>query len=388
MEFNRRISKTRLLITSLKLGCIGFGGGMAVLSLMRREFVEKRKACDDECFMNAAALSQALPGAVSFNAMSFLGLSMQGFWGATIASWGFMLPSFVMMIGLSMAYESLSHLNAASRMMHGMVAGVVGIILAVAWDLAGKGTTRCRRGWIIVGVSFVASLLGIGVVEIVLGCGVAGMFLCASDRKGDDGGPSCPTAAPAVVWSLKSYAPLLLGAAGGLAVLWPLALLFLRVGLVTFGGGFVMIPMIQHEVVSGHEWLTAKEFADGMALGQLTPGPVVITATFVGYKVAGLLGAWVASTAVFLPSFLLSLVFGYSLDRWKANPGVAAFMGGVQPAVVGLMGGAAIMLGRAGFHHWATVGIAALSALVLIRFRINPVLIILATALIGLLLSP
>jgi len=149
-----------------------------------------------------------------------------------------------------------------------------------------------------------------------------------------------------------------------------------------------MIPMIQHEVVSGHEWLTAKEFADGMALGQLTPGPVVITATFVGYKVAGLLGAWVASTAVFLPSFLLSLVFGYSLDRWKANPGVAAFMGGVQPAVVGLMGGAAIMLGRAGFHHWATVGIAALSALVLIRFRINPVLIILATALIGLLLSP
>lgn len=382
------ISRLRLLLAALKLGCVGFGGGLAVLSLMRREFVDKRKACDDECFLNAAALAQALPGATSFNAMSFLGLSMRGFWGAALASWGFMLPSFLMMIVLSVAYERLGNLDVASRMMQGMVAGVVGIIVAVAWDLAGQGATRCRRGWIIVGVSFVAALLGVGVVEIVLGCGVAGMFLCAAGRTGEEEGAACPRGAPVVGLGLKPLVPLLLGTAGSIAVLWPLALLFFRVGLVTFGGGFVMIPMIQHEVVSGHQWLTSKEFADGMALGQLTPGPVVITATFVGYKVAGLLGAWVASTAVFLPSFLLSLVFGYSLERWKSNPGVAAFMSGVQPAVVGLMGGAAIVLGRAGFHHWVTVGVAALSALVLIRFRVNPVLIILATGLAGLFLTP
>jgi chromate transporter len=381
----RAISKTHLLLASLKLGCIGFGGGMAVLSLMRHEFVVKRKVCDEECFMNAAALSQALPGATSFNAMSFLGLSMQGFWGATLASWGFMLPSFLLMIALSMAYESLSHMEVATRMMHGMVAGVVGIIVAVAWELAGHSATRCRRGWIIVTLSFAASLLGVGVVEIVLGCGVAGMFLCGADHGGEGDGPSCARAAPAAL-GLKPFAPLLLGAAGGPVLLWPLALLFLRIGLVTFGGGYVMIPMIQHEVVGGYHWLTNKEFADGMALGQLTPGPVVITATFIGYKIAGLVGAWVASTAVFLPSYLLSLVFGYSLERWKANPGVAAFMSGVQPAVVGLMGGAAIMLGRAGFHHWASVGLAALSALLMIRFRLNPVVIILGTALVGLLL--
>jgi chromate transporter len=382
----RAISRTHLLLASLKLGCIGFGGGMAVLAMMRHEFVVKRKVCDEECFMNAAALSQALPGAISFNAMSFLGLSMQGFWGATLASWGFMLPSFLLMIALSMAYETLSKLEFATRMMHGMVAGVIGIIVAVAWDIAGHSATRCRRGWIIAALSFAASLLGVGVVEIVLGCGVAGMFLCATGLGKEGDGPTCASGAGALACNLKSYAPLLLGAAGGLAVLWPLALLFLRVGLVTFGGGFVMIPMIQHEVVSGHQWLTAKEFADGMALGQLTPGPVVITATFVGYKVAGLVGAWVASTCVFLPSFALSLVFGYSLDRWKKNPGVAAFMSGVQPAVVGLMGGAAILLGRAGLHHWATLGIAALSALLLIRYKLNPVLIILATGLAGLLL--
>jgi chromate transporter len=177
------ISHLRLFLTSLKLGLVGFGGGMAVLSLLHREFVVQRRTCDEECFLNAAALSQALPGAISFNAMSFLGLSMCGFWGATLASWGFMLPSFLIMIGLSMAYDRVSSLGAVNAMLHGMVAGVVGLILAVAWELAGKGATRCRRGWVIVLVAFVASLLRVGVVEIILGCGVAGMFLCAS--RGD-----------------------------------------------------------------------------------------------------------------------------------------------------------------------------------------------------------
>jgi chromate transporter len=382
------ISRTRLLLTSLKLGTVGFGGGMAVLSLIHREFVVKRKTCDEECFLNAAALSQALPGAISFNAMSFLGLSMRGLWGATIASWGFMLPSFVMMIGLSMAYDRLSHLQVANAMMHGMVAGVVGLILAVAWELAGKGATRCRRGWIIVVLSFVANLLGVGVVEIILGCGVAGMFLCAAGRSdaGDDG-EACDLKGGVGGLGLKGLTPLLLGTAGTLAVLGALALFFLRVGLVTFGGGFVMIPMIQHEVVDARHWLTAKEFADGMALGQLTPGPVVITATFVGYRVAGLLGAWVASTAVFLPSYLLSLVFGYSLEKWRANPGVAAFMQGVQPAVVGLMGAAAIALGRAGFTSWTAVLVALLAFLLLLRFRLSPLWIMAGTALLGLVIT-
>jgi chromate transporter len=382
------ISRLRLLLTSLKLGLVGFGGGMAVLSLLHREFVVNRKACDEECFLDAAALSQTLPGAISFNAMSFLGLSMCGFWGATLASWGFMLPSFLIMIGLSVAYERLSSLGAANAMLHGMVAGVVGLILAVAWDLAGKGATRCRRGWVIVLVAFVASLLSVGVVEIILGCGVAGMFLCASAHSGAESErESCDVRAAIGGVGMKGLAPLLLGTAGSIAVLGALAMFFLRVGLVTFGGGFVMIPMIQHEVVDARHWLTAKEFADGMALGQLTPGPVVITATFVGYRVAGLLGAWVASTAVFMPSYLLSLFFGYSLEKWKTNPGVAAFMNGVQPAVVGLMGAAAITLGRAGLNHWTEILVALLAFLLLVRFRLSPLLIMLGTAILGL-LSP
>jgi chromate transporter len=389
MEISQRpvpISRLRLLLTSLKLGLVGFGGGMAVLSLLHREFVVDRKACDEESFLDAAALSQALPGAISFNAMSFLGHSMGGFWGATLASWGFMLPSFLIMIGLSAAYERLSSLAAANAMLHGMVAGVVGLILAVAWDLAGKGATRCRRGWAIVLVAFVASLLGVGVVEIILGCGVAGMFLCASAHVGTEAEPrSCEVSAALGSVGIKGLAPLLLGTAASLTVLGALALFFLRVGLVTFGGGFVMIPMLQHEVVDARQWLSAKEFADGMALGQLTPGPVVITATFVGYRVAGLLGAWIASTAVFIPSYLLSLVFGYSLEKWKTNPGVAAFMSGVQPAVVGLMGAAAITLGRAGLNHWTEIAVALLAFVVLVRLRLSPLWIMLGTAIIGLL---
>ena len=378
------MKRTRLFFTSLKLGLVGFGGGMAVLSLLHREFVVKKQCCDEECFLNAAALSQSLPGAISFNAMTYLGLNMGGFWGATLAGWGFMLPSFVMMILLSIAYDHFSKIATASQMLHGMIAGVVGLILAVAWELAGKASTRCKLGWILVSVAFVASLLGVGVVEIIFGCGIVGLFLCGASHGNGGAGESCSTA-PALV-GLKSLAPVLLGATGTLAVLSALGLFFIRVGLVTVGGGFVMIPMIQHEVVDLHHWLTAKEFADGMALGQLTPGPVVITATFVGYRTAGLLGAWVSSTAVFLPSYILTLVFGYSLDRWKSNPGVAAFLSGVQPAVVGLLGAAAITLGRAGLHSWAALFISALCALVIIRFKISPVWIVLGSALLGLLI--
>jgi chromate transporter len=387
-EFKRKL---RLLLTSLKLGCIGFGGGMAVLSLIHSEFVKRKKTCSEDDFLNAAALSQSLPGAISFNAMTYLGLRMEGFWGATLAGWGFMLPSFLLMIGLSMAYDSISHLSLVSQMLNGMVAGVVGLILAVTWELAKPESIRCRFGWIMAFLAFVASLIPqIGIVEIVLGSGAAGMVLCPERRNGNgkdgnEAGPSCRI--PAIVGGFKTAWPALLGTAGTLAVLAALGLFFVRVGLVTFGGGFVMIPMIQKEVVNHYHWLTAKQFADGMALGQLTPGPVVITATFVGYKVAGLVGAWVASTAVFLPSYVLSLLFGYSLDRWKNNPAVASFLNGVRPAVVGLMGSAAVHLMFGGIHGWEVLTIIPLATLLLIRYKISPIWIMFGSAVLGLLLA-
>ncbi|HYX43262.1 MAG TPA: chromate transporter, partial [Pyrinomonadaceae bacterium] len=172
-----------------------------------------------------------------------------------------------------------------------------------------------------------------------------------------------------------------------LGLLIALSAIFLRIGAVTFGGGFVMVPLIKAEVVDNHHWLTPQEFADATALGQVTPGPVLITATFIGYRVAGTLGALVATVSVFLPAFIMTLAAGSSLRRFRANRQVQAFLRGVTPAVVGLLVAAAWSIGRAGIHSWMGVMLAIIAALVLLRFRLNALWVMLGTGALRLLLG-
>jgi chromate transporter len=165
-----------------------------------------------------------------------------------------------------------------------------------------------------------------------------------------------------------------------LGLLLTIASIFLRIGAVTFGGGYVMVPLIEAEVVHAHGWLTHREFVEAFALGQVTPGPVLITATFIGYRVAGTLGALVATVSIFLPSLVLTIVAGSSLRRFRANRQVQAFLRGVTPAVVGLLVAAAWSVGRTGIHTWVGLLLAVMSAFVLLRFRVNAFLVILGAA--------
>jgi chromate transporter len=172
-----------------------------------------------------------------------------------------------------------------------------------------------------------------------------------------------------------------------LSLLLTLSAIFLRIGAVTFGGGFVMVPLIESEVVNANHWLTHQEFVEAFALGQITPGPVLITATFIGYRVAGTLGALVATVSIFLPSLVLTIVAGSSLRRFRANRQVQAFLRGVTPAVVGLLVAAAWSIGLAGIHTWVGLSIALAAALVLLRFRANPFWIILGAGVLRYLVS-
>ncbi|HYK20179.1 MAG TPA: chromate transporter, partial [Pyrinomonadaceae bacterium] len=156
-----------------------------------------------------------------------------------------------------------------------------------------------------------------------------------------------------------------------LSLLLTLSSIFLRVGSVTFGGGLVMLPLIESEVVNTHQWLTHQEFADAFALGQITPGPVLITATFVGYRVAGTLGALVATISIFLPAFVMTIAAGSSLRRFRNNEQVQSFLRGIAPAVVGLLLAAALSIGRAGIHSWLGVTIMLLTIFILVRYRPN-----------------
>ncbi|HEX3560813.1 MAG TPA: chromate transporter [Pyrinomonadaceae bacterium] len=180
---------------------------------------------------------------------------------------------------------------------------------------------------------------------------------------------------------LHSFAPLIaMPVMLKLSLLLTLASIFLRIGTVTFGGGFVMVPLIESEVVNGHGWLSHQEFVEAFALGQITPGPVLITATFIGYRVAGTLGALVATVSIFLPSLALTIAAGSSLRRFRANRQVQAFLRGVTPAVVGLLVAAAWSIGRSGIHTWVGVVVAAAAALVLLRYRVNPFFVMLGAA--------
>jgi chromate transporter len=163
--------------------------------------------------------------------------------------------------------------------------------------------------------------------------------------------------------------------------------MFLRIGAITFGGGFVMIPLIEADVVHNNHWLTHQEFADATALGQITPGPVLIVATFIGYRVAGTLGALVATVSIFFPSFLLTVAAGSSLFRFQTNAVVQSFLKGVTPAVVGLLVAAGISIGRAGIHSWIGILIMIMAGVALMRFRLNGFWVIMSAGLVRVLLS-
>jgi chromate transporter len=430
----------------LHVGTIGFGGGIAVIAQIRRLVVTQRRWLSEGEFLDAVSLAQSLPGANAVNAISFIGLKVAGLRGAMVAASSFILPSFLMMIALTIAHGYLHELPDAQRVFQGFSAAVVGLIAATVVKI---GKTAMQRQWhleIGVATGFILIFTNTSIAEIVLLAGMAGIFIQSFKRQMRErirqrvkherrekaraalaekkarqhaakvmenteefaaqhrvevslpmpGEIERPTGEvteqlPAKPEKVHSFAwPMLLAAIpivsylfAKLLATWQLVTIFLRIGSVTFGGGFVMIPQIEADVVDVHQWLTRQEFADAMAFGQITPGPVMITATFIGYKVAGLLGAVAATIAAFLPSFLMTVVAGTSLNRFRANHLVQSFLSGVAPAVVGMLAAAGVSLARSSLSTSlsyknipVSFGIATLAFLLMMRARLNPVLII------------
>lgn len=426
-RLSREATLGGIFLSFLKVGFTGFGGGLAVIAQIRVLAVHKRRWFTDHEFAEAFALAQSLPGTNAGNIVTYIGLRLRGWRGATVAMVAFILPSMLMMIALSVLYRHLRNLPATDQLFHGLNAAVVALILVTAWRI-GRNTLVKPWQWYVAVLSAIAvAVVGATIIEVVLAAGLVGIYIdsfaerrwyrwrrvrrMASRRRahlleleqqawfgggyltralaeervrrevegdddrdddldddlganGDDD-PS-PRRRPSVV--LLAGMPIL----AKLGLLLALSTVFLRMGAVTFGGGFVMVPLIEAEVVRTNHWLTKQEFADATAMGQLTPGPVLITATFIGYRVAGTLGALVATVAVFLPAFLMTIAAGSSLRRFRSNRQVQAFLRGVTPAVVGLLAAAAWSIGRAGIHTWVGMTIAALAVVVLVRYRPNP----------------
>ena len=432
-----RISRTAtlggLFLSFLKIGLVGFGGGVAVLAQIRALTVRKRLWLTDSEFAEALALAQALPGTSAGNSVTYIGLRLRGWRGATVAMAGFILPSMLIMIGLAIGYKHLKAFPNTQQFFHGLNGAVVALVLVTAWRMGKNILTRRWQWWLAVLSFLTVALFDATVLEVVLAAGLIGIYIDSfaetqwrrlrnlrtiaarrrsrvrarlkQRRRNRKQGfvqtylstPSLDSEKPAETseekreesTTLRSISVLAVAMpiAAKLALLFTLSAIFLRIGSVTFGGGLVMVPLIESEVVNNHQWLTHQEFADAFALGQITPGPVLITATFVGYRVAGTLGALVATISIFLPAFLMTIAAGSSLGRFRSNKQVQAFLRGIAPAVVGLLVAAALSIGRAGIHTWVGLSIMIVAVAVLVRFRPNAFWVILGAGLIRLLFS-
>lgn len=439
-----------LFLSFLKIGTVGFGGGLAVIANIRTLAVQQRRWLTEQEFASGFALGQTLPGTSAGNVATYVGLKIRGWRGAGVAITGFILPSMLMMIVLAILYRHLRYLPDTDRLFNGLNAAVVALIIVTAWRMGRNSLIKPWQWLLAVLACIVVAFFSATVIEVVLAAGLVGIFIdsfaekqlrrlgqlqgMASRRKriaarvtlqrrrrrmrathfvggyltramaeervrraslmnesGDknDGGedaaadestagrePESPSPAGKKLGAFVFFGvsmPIL----AKVALLLTLSTIFLRIGAITFGGGFVMIPLIEAEVVDSHHWLTHQEFVDATALGQITPGPVLITATFIGYRVAGTLGALVATVSIFLPSFLMTVIAGSSLARFHTNKIVQSFLKGVTPAVVGLLVAAGISVGRAGIHSWVGLLIAVVAGALLVRYRPNAIWVIL-----------
>lgn len=368
---------------------------MALISVVQNEIVERRKLLTHSEMVDGISLATILPGPVAVNVVAYVGYKLRGGLGALVSATGVILPSFILILALSAAYFRWGQIPAANKLFLGFIPAVTAVIVHAAWGMARK--TILGLPELIIAVIACLLLVYKGgffiTLIIIVGAGAVGWLAFA--RFANALSPNPPQASTNRsaekgngVRLLSLSAPLaaapLLALDAGLAV--KLFLTFAGMSVLLFGGGFVFIPLIQQIVVQEHSWLTRQEFIDAIALGQVTPGPILISAAFIGYKVMGLIGATTATVGIFLPPALLMLASAHFLARARNSPAVKAVLRGIRPAVIGMIAAAAWSIGTTAAPNWqsAVIFLAALTAL--LRLRVDVAWIIPSAGLAGLLL--
>ena len=361
------VSMGRLLAIFLKIGSIGFGGGMAVIALMEQEFVRKRRLIPLDEFVHGVGLGQVL-GSFAVNAAVFVGYRLFGVAGALLSAGAFLVPSIALVIVLSDLYFRYHAVPALQGAVAGLPPVVIALILDAGWSIGRK----VLRSWL--AMSIATGALAAGVAQwnaawVLVAAGAASFLL--------------------PVKSTASGQPRQTGqAAGGGAVNWmpfaffpaaPVSLLFatfFKIGLVFFGGGFVLVPVLHNRLVTELGWLKPQEFLDGVAISNLTPGPIAVLATFAGFHMAGITGALAATVALFAPGIVLMLAISRQYGRFRDDHRAQRFLAGVNPAVAGLILSAALVLGRSALVSWYGYALFALSFCLLAGLRWHPAFIL------------
>ena len=382
-------------VSLARLGATSYGGP-AIMGIMQAELQEKRKWVTKERFLEGLSVANMMPGATATQLGIFLGYARGGWWGGLIGGFCFVLPAFVIMLGLTVAYASFGVTPVARSALYGLGPVVIGLF-AIAIYRLGKSAMSTTPEITIAGLAAAASAATpFGIVAILILAGLAGLVLffhsrCNFHSRQPLAVILCAAAFVAVLvaaWWLNGPA----GAVVARGVPDPRSLVeigayFLKVGAFTIGGGLTMIAFIQDQVVGQFGWLTPREFVDGLALGQLTPGPVLMIAAYVGYKVAGAAGAAVAATAAFLPSFVIMLVILPVLDRVRKLAWMRAVMKGMAPAVIGVLAVSLARLAPAALPDPFAVAILVATLLALTLTKLGVFKLMIAGAALGILRS-
>jgi chromate transporter len=362
----------------LRLGLLGFGGPVALVGQMERELVTERQWLSKDQMREAIAVCQSLPGPLAIQVGIFVAYLRGGRRGAWAGGWAFILPNFLIVTALGALYVHFGGLKLITAIFYGVSPAVIALILHSCYRLAKLGMEDWLQ-WLLAAICFgVTVALQAEVAILFIGAGIVGMLYYGTFRHRGSSTGMMLAAAP-----IAPMAPLATTSAIG-----KLLLFFLKAGALTFGSGLVIVPFLQQGVVREYGWLDEHAFLIAVAVGMISPGPVVITATFVGYLVAGFLGALAATIGIFLPSFLLVLLVAPVLARHRGNLNVQGFVKGAYGAAIGTILGACALLGRIAVGDWLTILIAVISLAALFRWKVSNPLLIGVTAVCGLIAYP
>jgi chromate transporter len=371
---------TELVRYFLRLGALGFGGPVALCGQMEKELVEEHKWLTRAEMREGIAVCQSLPGPLAIQVGIYISYLRGGFWGAWAGGWAFILPNFVIVSALGAAFVHFGGLSPVTAIFYGVSPTVISLILHSCYRLARLGIEDGIQ-WTVAAACFLVTVaLQAEVALLFIAAGFLGVFVYGTLFR-----TKSAIALPA--FALAST-PMQASSAASASTLAKLLIFFLKAGSLTFGSGLVIVPFLEKGLVQQTGWVDERQFLVAVAIGMISPGPVVITATFVGYVVAGFWGSVVSTIGIFLPSFLLILLVAPLLRRHRGNPNVQGFVKGAYAAAIGTILGAAVLLARIAIGDWLTVLIATGTLAALFIWNVGNFALVAATSIIGLIAFP
>jgi len=383
----------------LKIGSTAFGGFMALISVVQNEMVDHKKLLKHEDMLDGISLATILPGPIAVNVVAYVGYKLRGGLGALVSAVAVLLPAFILIVLLTIAYFHWGQMPTVNRLFMGFIPAVTAIIFSAAWGMSHKTIT----GWAEASIALASGILLLWIggfyitLAIIFSSGLIGWIWFRDDvnfnktiryvnknkknprkpRSGIGRNSLLLSLAPANVLPFLNL---------DFGILTTLFLTFAGMSVMLFGGAYVFIPLIQGIVVDGHGWVTQQEFIDAIAMGQITPGPILISAAFIGYKVAGLPGSVVATIGIYLPPALLMIAGTQALERIRQSIAIKSLLRGMRPAIIGMIFAAAVVMGMTASLTWVSILIFGASLVALLHWQVGVIWIIPVSGVTGLLL--